>query len=162
MTAVAEAPTMTGRFLVRPALFDWLVDRVSTDDAVVGDRALAARIVDQALAFLAASGTSPHTLVPSRLVDVGWHAFLLHTREYAAYCDQIAGRFIHHTPAGTADEPVDAASARDRTLTAITEAGYAVDADLWPEMVSADCSDEGNCSASGKDGNENKDTRIPN
>lgn len=108
MTAVAEAPTMTGRFLVRPALFDWLVDRIAADVEVAGDRDLAIRIADQALAFLAASATSPHRLAPSRLVDIGWHAAILQTREYAAFCDQVAGRFIHHTPAGAADEPVDA------------------------------------------------------
>ena len=35
-------------------------------------------------------------------VDKAWHAFLLHTREYAEFCHQIAGRFIHHVPT---DEP---------------------------------------------------------
>ncbi|OHV21298.1 hypothetical protein BBK14_27040 [Parafrankia soli] len=162
MTAVALEAANTGRFLVRPALFDWLVDRVAADTEVAGDRDLATRIVDQALAFLAASATSPRTLAPSRLVDVGWHTFLLHTREYAAWCDQVAGRFLHHIPADPADAPIDAVAARARTLTAITEAGYAVDTELWREVASTSCADKGDCSASGEDGNENQDTRIPN
>ncbi|WP_248832762.1 hypothetical protein [Frankia sp. Mgl5] len=44
---------------------------------------------------------------------------------------------------------------------AVIEAGYAVDADLGSEVTGADCSGEGNCSASGKDGNESSGSWIP-
>lgn len=27
-----------------------------------------------------------------------WHTFLLFTREYADFCDHVAGRFLHHMP----------------------------------------------------------------
>lgn len=30
--------------------------------------------------------------------DDFWHTFLLFTREYARFCDHIAGRFLHHIP----------------------------------------------------------------
>ncbi|MET7298339.1 phosphotransferase [Embleya sp. NPDC005575] len=33
-------------------------------------------------------------MVPSALIDVGWHAWVLHTVDYAEYCDRI-GRFVH-------------------------------------------------------------------
>ncbi|MEX5631930.1 glycine-rich domain-containing protein [Parafrankia sp. FMc2] len=174
MTAVALEVEKAGRFLVRPALFDWLVDRVAADVEVAGDRDLAARIVDQALAFLATSATSPHTLAPSRRVDIGWHAFVLHTREYADFCNQVAGRFIHHIPESTRPSLEQVATVRTRTTDAIAAAGYALDVDLW--TLPAECADEGvckvtgqvvptavkchpctdqGCSASGKDGNEN-------
>lgn len=48
-------------------------------------------------------------------VDRLWHTFITFTREYAAFCEQVAGRFIHHVPAEKileADEkglPVDRA-----------------------------------------------------
>lgn len=59
--------------------------------------------MDQALAFLKACADNRGVpLSPGWHVDVGWHAFLLHTREYAEFCHQIAGRFIHHVPT---DEP---------------------------------------------------------
>lgn len=32
-------------------------------------------------------------------VDRLWHTFVLFTREYAEFCDQVAGHFIHHVPA---------------------------------------------------------------
>ena len=37
--------------------------------------------------------------MPSQVVDDLWHAFILDTRAYKAYCDQAFGRFLHHTPA---------------------------------------------------------------
>lgn len=35
---------------------------------------------------------------PSKMVDIGWHTFLLYTEAYADFCRKIAGRFIHHYP----------------------------------------------------------------
>lgn len=32
-------------------------------------------------------------------VDKLWHTFVLFTRQYAAFCQQVAGRFLHHVPA---------------------------------------------------------------
>ena len=37
--------------------------------------------------------------MPSKAVDAYWHAFILHTRAYAEWCDATIGRFVHHTPA---------------------------------------------------------------
>jgi hypothetical protein len=31
-------------------------------------------------------------------VDDMWHTFILFTREYARFCDEVAGTFLHHTP----------------------------------------------------------------
>lgn len=36
--------------------------------------------------------------MPSILVDDLWHEMLLHTRDYAAFCDAAFGRFLHHEP----------------------------------------------------------------
>jgi hypothetical protein len=33
-----------------------------------------------------------------RIIDAMWHTFVLFTREYAEYCDEVFGRFIHHVP----------------------------------------------------------------
>ncbi len=37
--------------------------------------------------------------MPSQVVDVAWHAFILSTRAYEEFCGQAFGRFLHHTPA---------------------------------------------------------------
>ncbi len=37
--------------------------------------------------------------MPSQVVDVAWHEFILFTRKYESFCQQALGRFLHHTPA---------------------------------------------------------------
>lgn len=127
-----SATTMrrTGRGPVTDEVFACLARRVMAEDGV--SAAMAERVVDQALAFLATCAANPGAqLAPSRSVDVGWHAFILHTEEYADFCHRVAGHFIHHRPLNAA----------------------AAGAQCHP------CHEQG-CSASGKDGDENTGTRI--
>ena len=37
--------------------------------------------------------------MPSQVVDVAWHEFILFTKEYSRFCSKALGRFLHHTPA---------------------------------------------------------------
>ncbi|MEW2526809.1 hypothetical protein [Streptomyces sp. NPDC047071] len=62
------------------------------------DQATAEQIVEEALKFVATCATRPEErLRPSRVVDEGWHALILHTATYAELCRSL-GRFVHHTP----------------------------------------------------------------
>ena len=36
--------------------------------------------------------------MPSVIVDEMWHELVLHTRDYAQFCDAAFVRFLHHTP----------------------------------------------------------------
>lgn len=36
--------------------------------------------------------------MPSQVVDVAWHEFILFTRNYENFCNKALGRFLHHTP----------------------------------------------------------------
>jgi hypothetical protein len=36
--------------------------------------------------------------MPSQVVDVAWHEFILFTRNYESFCTKALGRFLHHTP----------------------------------------------------------------
>jgi hypothetical protein len=164
---ITDAP-VTGRTLVTTPLFHALVDRTVTDFGV--DPALAPRVVDQALAFLATAGRSANAdipLRPSKAVDAGWHAFLMYTRPYRAFCDQIAGRFLDHVPdddptaSGTRSGPPTHGAAS--TMQAIARAGYVVDSELWPAESAkcGQCHEDGNCGASGANGDENTETRYP-
>ena len=36
--------------------------------------------------------------MPSRVVDVAWHEFILHTRDYDWFCKQAFGHYFHHNP----------------------------------------------------------------
>lgn len=46
--------------------------------------------------------------MPSQVVDVAWHEFILFTEEYARFCRKALGRFIHHTPAEAMKSPTKA------------------------------------------------------
>jgi hypothetical protein len=37
-------------------------------------------------------------LAPTDAIDLGWHEFLLYTRDYASFCNRFFGAFVHHTP----------------------------------------------------------------
>ncbi|MBW1598255.1 hypothetical protein HPT28_14670 [Streptomyces sp. JJ38] len=91
--------------------------------------AMAERIVDEALKFVVACAKNPGIgLAPSRVVDEGWHALLLHSAAYARICTQL-GSFVHHFP-GYDPTHYDPAII-DRTREKIAAAGYEVDAELW-------------------------------
>ncbi|MFE7778050.1 hypothetical protein ACFU5O_29955 [Streptomyces sp. NPDC057445] len=91
---------------------------------------LAGRIVTDALGYVAAAAANPGAaLAPSRVVDEGWHALILHTRLYADLCARL-GRFIHHMPERPDPSRCNPA-ADERTIAFIEACGYEVDRDLW-------------------------------
>lgn len=112
---------------------------------------LAERIVIEALAFVVTAARNPGApIAPSRTVDEGWHALVLHTAVYARLCDRL-GVFVHHYP-----EPPDptrqGADIIART-TALIEAttGRTPDPELWALPtdtripVAADCGHSPQC-----------------
>ncbi|MEW2451172.1 hypothetical protein AB0896_27065 [Streptomyces parvulus] len=152
MTITVERPvgTTDPAPLVDPEVTGRLVRRITADHPEIS-AATAHRIVGQAAAFIAASGREPgQSLAPSQLVDYGWHAFILHTVDYARFCERVAGAFVHHVPTDEDEEtPGGAAATRERTLAAIAAAGYTIDEALWPDMAEcsqchAGCSDSPN------------------
>ncbi len=90
---------------------------------------MAGRIIDEAIKFVAACAKNPSTgLAPSRIVDEGWHALILHTAMYAELCEQL-GSFVHHYPGydpTNYDPPI-----LDRTREKIAGLGWEADAELW-------------------------------
>lgn len=40
---------------------------------------------------------------PLLIIDEMWHTFILYTRDYADFCGQMFGRFIHHDPGPKGD-----------------------------------------------------------
>lgn len=51
-------------------------------------------------------GVLKPTRMPSKVVDEAWHAFMLDSREYTAFCEQAFGEYLHHVP-DTAEVPAD-------------------------------------------------------
>ena len=46
--------------------------------------------------------------MPSQVVDVAWHEFILFTRLYEEFCKKSQGRFLHHTPTEAMNSPTGA------------------------------------------------------
>lgn len=43
--------------------------------------------------------------MPSKVVDVAWHEFIVFTKAYQRFCKAALGRFLHHTPAEAMKSP---------------------------------------------------------
>jgi uncharacterized membrane protein YgcG len=67
------------------------------------DRATARAWFNEMLIFLDLAADSKDFISPPGPVDAAWHAFILHTRDYEAYCRERFGRVIHHEPTGKPD-----------------------------------------------------------
>jgi hypothetical protein len=134
--------------LVTDELWCRLTNRIVADEDM--ELSLAERIMDQALGFLqfCAVKTDVGLYPPSKLVDIGWHTLILYTKDYASFCEKIAGRFIHHEPSDVpgVDYGVGAINVTS-TVKAMKRQGFMVDEMLW--ATSGDCGDSGgSCCAS--------------
>ncbi|MGW0392467.1 glycine-rich domain-containing protein [Streptomyces sp. NPDC003042] len=106
---------------------------------------MASRLVVEALKFVTAASVFPTVrIAPTREVDEGWHALILHTHLYASLCSRL-GRTVHHYPERP-DQSRHDPDVLTRTVALIEQAGYTPDAELWtgPEKalvtVAANCS----------------------
>ncbi|MFE8941243.1 glycine-rich domain-containing protein [Streptomyces sp. NPDC007872] len=100
---------------------------------------LGERGVDQMIAFLAVAGATEEKMAPSLRVDQFWHAFMLHTASYAAFCDNLGTGFIHHVPDRNSHNPAEGRKMLARTRDIIEAAGFKIDADFWPAEGKVDC-----------------------
>lgn len=48
--------------------------------------------------FLYLCAISRNKLTPPHPIDMGWHEFLMYTRDYASFCKKVLGVYIHHVP----------------------------------------------------------------
>ncbi len=127
MTTTVAA--LDARSLLTPHDFTGVVATVLDNNPGM-DPATAERIVVDALAFVATAARLPgEPMAPSRIVDEGWHALILHTAVYADLCERL-GLFVHHYP-----ERPDATRQKPgvlaHTLKLMRAAGYAPDPALW-------------------------------
>lgn len=110
----------------------------------------AERIVSDALAFVATAAANPGApIAPSRVVDEGWHALVLHTALYAKLCAKL-GAFVHHYPERP-DPTRQKPGIIDYTVRIMRNYGYEPDSDLWTTplkgtiTVAADCGHAPTC-----------------
>ena len=73
----------------------------------------ASLLFDDVKKFLFLSAIAGTSLRPSRIIDEGWHRFILFTRDYDEFCQSYFGHFIHHQPDVKATDKASAAHASD-------------------------------------------------
>lgn len=90
---------------ISPALRERMAKRMARDNKL--DYSLACEIVDETAKFLAMKGVARDVnIVPSALVDIGWHTFLMYTKDYLDFSRRVTGgRFIHHEPMDSEENP---------------------------------------------------------
>lgn len=137
--AVETSRVLAYKGLVNEQLWERLVNRLVKDEDM--ERILAERVMNEALGFLQLCALEPDSAhSPSETVDPGWHTFLVYTRDYAAFCDRIAGRFIHHNPTDIPGVDYSGGITPKQTMEAMRKYGP-VDEMLW--LHAASCNDSG-------------------
>ncbi|MEX0600376.1 MAG: hypothetical protein WD423_02225 [Rhodothermales bacterium] len=116
-----------------------VVHRIAAEHHIPLDDA--ERRVEELIKFLYVAAESDAPVAPSKAVDAAWHAFILHTRNYAGFCEKVFGRFIHHEPA---DAGADTDTAYRTTLERLAARFGTPDPRYWPPADAAGC-EEGQC-----------------
>lgn len=78
---------------------------------------------------------------PSLVLDEGWHAFILFTKEYARFCEECVGEFIHHVPDTGEPSP-------ERYFVSRQVAEFLLGPlklEIWPERSAANCCQSISC-----------------
>ncbi|MFE4491464.1 hypothetical protein ACFRKD_03275 [Streptomyces niveus] len=133
--------TKTVYDLITPELRADLVTMVREDSWPEMSDDQGDRGVNQVAAFLAVAANTTERFTPSLRVDLFWHAFVLHTKHYAEFCDALGSGFIHHVPdRDNGHSPAEGRAAMGRTAETIRSAGFDVDQEFWPINGAADCS----------------------
>jgi hypothetical protein len=89
----------------------------------------AEQVIAETLKFVAAAAQSDERLVPSPVVDEGFHALLENTEIHHALSARL-GVFVHHYPAVAGAAPI-APGWLQRTVNAIRRAGFAEEKEMW-------------------------------
>jgi hypothetical protein len=113
MASLAFADSVSFEFaqsmIVRDEMLDAAIRRTARLDfgmlkkKLIEERGWTAEFADEVedlyRKFLALNARYPGRKVcPTGPIDDFWHAHILDTRAYAADCDQVLGRFLHHFP----------------------------------------------------------------
>ncbi len=78
--------------------FSHLLERITKEMKLSQEDA--EELFDDMLKFLYICGTNATTkrYSPPPKIDEAWHTFILFTREYAKFCTEYFGYFLHHNP----------------------------------------------------------------
>ncbi|WP_242890851.1 glycine-rich domain-containing protein [Actinomadura litoris] len=132
---IQAASTADPRGMIPAELFDKVAARTAAEHKM--PRELADRSLLQTLTMLRAIAEHPGTtLHPPKVIDYSWHMLILHTADYMAMCERLAGHYLHHTPADGATDGGANVQASADTLRSL---GYEIDDELWAMIDATNC-----------------------
>lgn len=73
-----------------------VIERLQRTGAL--DRPQAVQLFQDTKQFLYLCAKYPDPMIPTKAIDEGWHNFILFTEDYASFCTEMLGRFVHHRP----------------------------------------------------------------
>ncbi len=92
------------------------------------------------MALLTAYRDVGYTIPISDMVDPFWHAHVLDTHSYHAFCTTVAGEYIHHVPLVSQAEEIKLMPAyRDTTVILYTKHFGTLNQKYWGTQTKAEC-----------------------
>jgi len=97
------------RFIENYKFSPVLIKRVKAQHDYLNDKDMK-KVVEATIDYfyICSQAKGKMVAMPSEIVDVFWHEFLLFTREYQSFCQKGIGRFLHHTPTEVMKSPTSA------------------------------------------------------
>ncbi len=84
--------------MISDVLWKRLFGRLAKENSELSEQEIQ-MILDDTIGFLKLCGEYAEIgMVPSENVDLGWHVFLMYTRDYQNFCRKSFGCFVHHEP----------------------------------------------------------------
>ena len=99
------------------------------------------------LRFLFLCSISEKSLSPNTRLDLGWHHFILNTKEYTDFCESAFGKYIHHSPFTNEDKSELKSNPYKETIE-IAKSVFNELSENWYNQKCADCCEGGDCSNS--------------
>jgi len=114
----------------------WAHDLSLVREKMIKENLLPEHIIDDAIVeyrkFMALLRLGFQRLsMHSREVDQVWHTHIIFTKNYAAFCDQVFGEFIHHDPI-TSRTPVEAMKNTNASFFEAYNKVFGKPSSLWP------------------------------
>ena len=109
-----------------------VIERYSRDKALGMDHASADHV--ELAKFLILSMGGSRKCVPSKYVDDVWHNFILHTREYRAFCESVLGYFVDHSPAKPGDDVLETMATYNETRARLEILHGSLNEKVWPKL----------------------------
>jgi len=120
-----------------------VVKRIQSEFSLTTQEASA--LFEDTKLFLYLSTVSKQAISPTGNIDKGWHTFLMFTKDYAHFCYDCLGHFVHHVPFDSDYESDGSGVVNAIQLAEQHIQGHTTLSDNWTLNAAGDCAPDTNC-----------------